>query len=124
MRPTLRARRIQDFNRRRELLFGFFMTEVDLEVRASTPLGLLMGGLPGTKVTGGLRPTDPYVIEHRGDTCWPTVWVDGRKMISVQDALASIRANQIEALEIYRGGEAPAEFNADGGCVTLILWTR
>ncbi len=78
VRPTLRGRRLLAAHERMELYSGFFMAEVDFERRGTPPLGLLMGGIPGTEVTGGTSPSDPYLLEARGGLCQPTVWVNRR----------------------------------------------
>ena len=129
VRPSLRARRIQEFARRSELYAGSFLHENELTRKATAPLGNLLGDLPGVTIEEGsvrdqVRGGTPFKVLFRGGQCTPTVWVNGQRAWAPQDALASIRANQIEALELYRGGEAPAEFSAAGRCVTVVVWTR
>lgn len=129
VRPSLRARRIQEFARRSELYAGFFLHENELTRKATAPLGNLLGNLPGVTIEEGsvrdqVRGGTPFKVFFRGGQCTPTVWVNGQRAWAPQDALASIRANQIEALELYRAGEAPAEFSATGRCVTVVVWTR
>lgn len=56
--------------------------------------------------------------------CRPAFWVDG-VLLDAFD-INSIRPDNIEGLEIYRGAsETPAMFNRGGsGCGTVVIWTR
>ena len=52
------------------------------------------------------------------------VFVDGMKVTEPFVTLASLNANDVEAIEVYRGtAELPAEA-AGNGCAAIMVWTR
>jgi hypothetical protein len=78
--------------------------------------------LPGVRVV----PTGRFgneVLLRRG--CRPTVFVDGMRLASMEgfsiDHLLS--THDIEAIEVYHGMLAPAQFSA-GSCGSIVVWTR
>jgi outer membrane receptor protein involved in Fe transport len=63
--------------------------------------------------------------------CLPQVYVDGNRMFvrspeDQADALETVPAENIEAIEAYQGAASiPPEYNATGSvCGVLLIWTR
>lgn len=121
VRPNLRMRRMAEHQRRREVYSGVFMSATQLEGRGMTPMGDLLSGVPGVKVDrdSALGAANLY---FRGSRCNPRVWIDGREAFrgAATLALAELRGSDLEALEIYRAGEAPADLAGD--CLTIVAW--
>ncbi len=123
VRPSLRMRQMADHRRRREVHSGLFMSAPRLQSRGLVPIGDLLGELPGVRVERK-GPFDTPDFHFRGGRCFPRVWIDGREAFGGAGALAlrELRSSDLEAIELYRGGEAPADLA--GGCLTVVAWTR
>jgi hypothetical protein len=125
VRPTLRQRRRAGFERRRELGFGTFFTRDDIEATMGW-LGDALRHVPSTTVLASHRMNEPFMVRFRGGTCVPLVFVDGVNLPGWDSLnLRQIPAVSLESIEVYRGGEVPAEFYlGQSGCLTVVAWTR
>jgi hypothetical protein len=74
--------------------------------------------LPGLTVVGR-GAFDFSVISFRGA---PDIYVDGMRMPAEQ--LQSYRPDQLIAVEYFRHGEAPLQFNSFGDAPVVLIWTR
>lgn len=118
-----RTRQLLGFRRRSDIGSGIFMSEAELEARGGRELGSFLQDLPGVRIRRS-GAFDAHVFAFRGQICRPRVWVDGREkhLGAAAQALTELRGSDLEALELYRGSEAPAEFA--GPCLTIVAWTR
>jgi hypothetical protein len=61
-----------------------------------------------------------------GGYCTPAFYLNGMKMPS--DLLGEldfmVRPEELDGMEVYRGGSAPAQFSDFGGCGSIVVWTR
>jgi hypothetical protein len=66
------------------------------------------------------------MIRGRGG-CVPAVYIDDQPVQGGADDLDQfLQANDILAVEAYRGAESPAQYNTDRrfGCGVLVIWTK
>ena len=70
------------------------------------------------------NPTRP-IVSGRGN-CKPTTYFDGMLMrdgLGGVDDLVTVR--RIGGIEVYaNAGEAPPQFNANGNCAVILVWSR
>ncbi len=129
VRPSRRLRQMQGFEYRREVAFGRFFTRDQLELLHPRNLGDVLREVPGIHVrntrSSGLGDV---LLRFRGGTCQPKVWVDGveRNKAWSQLELKELPGWELEAVEVYKALETPAEFYDPAGspCVTIVAWTR
>ena len=128
VRGSRRVRQMRAFERRREIRSGRFYDSRDLQRVTTLRVGTLLRDVPGVRLVspaGGASPLRrSWWVEMRGRECQPNVWIDGRRIwFGWELWLNELAPDDLEALEIYRAGETPAEFDLED-CVTLVAWTR
>jgi hypothetical protein len=143
-RNDVAARRLSDFQFRRRVGSGIYLTEDDIRKRSGTRTAELLQGLPGVTVSynppGASRGTGIRFARCQGRI---GVWIDGfkqrpdtfyragdyferAKVMSgmVADMLDRVAPQQIAGMEIYRGvSQIPAEFREDS-CAAIVVWTK
>lgn len=85
--------------------------------RMPSPSSTSIGGIPMTRSAAGARSPSAKI----------QVYIDGQLATSVGtvfDALTSVHALNVHAIEVYRGvAQMPAEFLADA-CAVVAIWTK
>lgn len=128
----IRDRRMREIRERERRFSGQVLTREELEERAPMRTTDALRGIPGVQVRyvpprerGPFTPD--YVVLLRGPAgfsgrCRPQVYLDGAPVpdVSVND----FRPEEILALEVYQGGEAPARFKSMRGCGAVVVWLR
>jgi len=118
LRQIAGVRVVQDPANPFRYLVGFarcnLMTGVPPPPMAETPKSWLRGGETSPQLTGVAQPRSVV-----------GVYVDGFKVTGDPgEVLGMINANDVEAIEVYRGpSELPAEFMSDD-CAAIVIWTR
>lgn len=123
--------RIAEFDARRKMGFGHFLTQDVIEKYQGRTLGeLLIARIPGVGVSRKV------LVARRGQTrgaptCPVQIIVDDvPRYIGVGDALFNIEEiepQNIAAIEFYTVAQRPLQFNRSGAgapCGTLVIWTR
>jgi hypothetical protein len=130
--PRYTSQRLRQFEQRRSLGIGHFVTEAELRKDDGRRLGAALMRLPGLMVTA----RNGSVVSTRGG-CSPDVYVDG-VMGGAPIAMATVRGGRhtypgvglldvtdFAAIEYYTPGESPAQFRGVGNaCGVIMLWTR
>jgi hypothetical protein len=116
---------IQGMIRRMSLGFGTFITRETLETRPESKLGDMLRDVPGISVfRNGI---DAY-LEVRGKSCDPNVYLDGvYHPLDPDLGVNEFYAGDLEAIEVYKGSETPAEFLRPGfqyPCATIVMWSH
>lgn len=109
------------FHDRRRAGLGTYITREDIEARNPLYVSDLLRATPGVRVV-------PLASRGGGDVrlrggCRPDVFVDGVLTaggLAIDDFLG---VEDVEAIEVYRGPETPAQFKA-GSCGAVVVWTR
>lgn len=127
--------RLRDFQTRRQLGFGRFLTRDDLDRSQAGTARLsdvMAQQIPLLFNAAHARPTPAYSINAQnvwaanvgqsGRTC-RSVSVSWNGGPAVAQSLDDISSSLIDAVEIYRPGQVPANLgNSHGRCV-VVLWT-
>lgn len=111
--------------RRMNLGFGTFITRETLERRGEVPLAEHLREVPGVLV---FRDGPRAYMEVRGHACSPDVYMDGQLYpLDPAAGLNEMFARPLEAIEVFKGTEAPPEFLRPGfryPCAVILVWTR
>ena len=144
---TARRAGIPEFEERRKLRIGSFITREELatqENRRMSEVLVRVGGLQVRRATGGHQA---WITSGRGQGsayepdkysaamgakrgCYVDIWLDGvRVYAGGQDVLWDVNGippASLEAVEYYAGpAQTPARYmRANQACGTLVLWTR
>lgn len=113
------AREMRQLQERMLVATGIFFTREELERAGGRRLGDLVGGVPRMEWRGaapslgvGPRRCEPALVvdrvPRRDDLPWST-----------------LRADDLEAVEVYRGPhQAPGRYVPDAECGSVLVWTR
>lgn len=120
--PGSVGRRFEDFDRRRALKRGQFLTRAEIEARNAVNLSDLIQTMRGIRTEcAGFT----CIVETSRSThgCRPAFFVDGR-MSTTFGPTTPVR--DIEGIEVYLGpSEIPAEYlGPDSGCGAIGIWTK
>jgi hypothetical protein len=118
--PRLSSR-LRDFEERRKSGRGQYLTREDLAKSNASTLTDVLRRLRGVQTTcqgGGC-----FISFARSPIgCLPQYIVDGRPQPEFGPGTA---IGDIYGVEVYAGSsETPAEFVGEGGCGTIVIWTR
>jgi hypothetical protein len=132
--------RMAEFWRRRTIGVGAFITRAEIERRRPSRSSMLLMSLSGVAVSGTDALGQPNIQMGRSGTasatrnraqflaadCQVAYYVDGMQTSRGAFHIDDIPAQDIEAIEVYRGpSEVPAKFRAiDTGCGLIVIWTR
>lgn len=128
MARTVLGRNLVDFDERRKMGFGRFLTQDDFaKAEGRNILNLLTSRIPGMRTSGTGRRT---LVSSRGPTsvsqreCPIRVIFDGSPNAAPLD-LDSIEPSTIAAAEFYTPATLPFQFTFGfSPCGTLLLWSR
>ncbi|HEY0777906.1 MAG TPA: TonB family protein [Gemmatirosa sp.] len=116
---------LADFNRRRDLGFGHFVTATDIDERHPIRTTDMLRTIPGVMVyTSG-----PFSgLRLRNANCSPLVWLDGMPALSGYLDIDAFDPMSFAGIEIYTGvSTVPVELRGARGeesCGVIALWTR
>lgn len=122
-----RAVPLEEFERRRKLGFGHFLTEDDLKKKGPTYMGDIFRGLPGVVTMPGQFGRDRVLIRGTGMTgdCAPAVFLNGL-YVNIEDGDLDniINPKDVRAIELYsRVASIPLQFQTRNGCGSAVIWT-
>lgn len=112
---------------------GHIVLREEIEQRQPRNLGEALRGIPGVDVVqSGSGVSGRFVVRMRnaqtmlGQTCPPTIWVDGVRWRDTSYAYTEIQGVELEVLEVYNGpSQVPGEFlDSYASCGVIIVWTR
>ena len=130
---------LQEFEARRQIGVGDFLTQEQIERRGSVELSTLLQGFRSISIAS--NPTKGNSIQERiaynrrdfgnlltqgPGTCPMQVYVDGAPMPRAFDLTMGPLPSQIAGIEVYgRPSTAPVQFaGADRSCGLILIWTR
>jgi hypothetical protein len=126
---TRRALGLRDFDARRAIGNGIFVTREEIAARNTTRLTDVLQNRRGIRVVrlrSGVSGVRFAAYSHGRANCSPNVWVDGQWARGLE--VDEIPANEVEAIEVYETlGSVPFEFTPQGAgipCGTIVIWTR
>jgi len=114
------------FNERRDRGFGRFITDDEIAERAPLRITDMLRMVPGLHISTN-DPGQSHV-RIRGNSCWPSVWVDGASANAGEFDLDWLTPSDIVGIEIYSSiATVPPQFVDPLGpmfCGTIVVWTR
>jgi hypothetical protein len=123
-----RAARAGFDERRRSLGVGRFLTAEDIARRRALVISDVLDQVPG--LSRVRVPDGGEVLLMRnafGESCAPTVYVDGLMMrgLSGADIDVLVRTEDIGAIEVYAESQVPPQFQDPlSGCGSIVLWRK
>jgi hypothetical protein len=117
-RRTLGAMR--DFDRRRALGIGSFITRADIERRRPHQVTDLFRYLAGVRVVPD-RYGDARLLLH--GQCVPRLYIDGVAAYEGTSLDMILHPEDVEGIEVYTTATAPPQYARDA-CGVLVVWTR
>lgn len=122
-----RAVPLEEFERRRKLGFGHFVTEEEITKKAPTYMGDIFRGLPGVVTMPGQFGRDRVLIRGTGMTgdCAPAIFLNGL-YVNIEDGDLDniINPKDVRAIELYaRTSSIPLQFQTRNGCGSAVIWT-
>jgi len=111
---------LEDFERRRALGFGSFVTRADIEDRHPHLVTDLFRGMAGVRVALDRRG-DGHVLV-RG-TCRPRLYLDGLAVDDSSSPDLFLRPDDVEGIEVYSTATVPPQY-ARSACGAVLIWTR
>lgn len=122
-----RAVPLEEFERRRKLGFGHFITEADIEKKAPTYMGDIFRGTPGIVTMPGQFGRDRVLVRSSGITgdCAPAIFLNGM-LVNIEDGDLDLIINpkDVRAVEVYaRTSSIPVQFQTRNGCGSAVIWT-
>lgn len=128
---------LSEFETRRSLGTGRFLTEAELMAGANSDLGrLLAQRFPGLRAVSGAGGQGTYLFSTRGRTvrgkspnaglCPIQVYRDGMRSGPPQEAtdLSDLKPQSLSGVEFYNETSIPAEYRSGNACGVLLLWTK
>ncbi|AMW04192.1 carboxypeptidase regulatory-like domain-containing protein [Gemmatimonas phototrophica] len=122
-----RAVPLEEFERRRKLGFGHFLTEEDIKRKAPIYMGDVFRGLPGIVTMPGQFGRDRVLVRSSGITgdCAPAIFLNGM-LVNIEDGDLDniINPKDVRAVELYaRTSSIPLQFQTRNGCGSAVIWT-
>jgi len=109
-----------DFERRRALGIGQFVTREDIEARRPREVSDLFRAVPGVRVVPDRRGDAHLVVRGR---CAPDLYVDGVSAYEGMSLDLMLHPDDVEGIEVYTTASAPPQY-ARAACGVVIVWTR
>jgi hypothetical protein len=126
---TRRALGLRDFDARRAIGNGIFVTRDEITARNTTRLTDVLQNKRGIRVVrlrSGVSGVRFASYSHTRSSCAPHVWIDGQWARDLE--VDELPATDVEAVEIYETlASVPFEFTPQGSaipCGTIVIWTR
>ncbi|MCA2989498.1 carboxypeptidase regulatory-like domain-containing protein [Gemmatimonas sp.] len=122
-----RAVPLDEFERRRKLGFGHFLTEEEIRKKGPTYMGDIFRGLPGVVTMPGQFGRDRVLVRGTGMTgdCAPAIFLNGL-YVNIEDGDLDniINPKDVRAIELYaRTASIPLQFQTRNGCGSAVIWT-
>ena len=128
---------LSEFETRRTLGTGRFLSDSELTAAANTDLGRLIAQrIPGLSAMNGPSGHGTFLFSTRGRTvnarrpnsslCPVQVYVDGQRSGAPQEAtdLTDYKPQSLTGIEFYNESSTPAEYRSGNVCGVLLLWTK
>ena len=124
--PTRKALGLRDFEARRKLGLGSFVTREEIVERGSFRLSDLLRARRGVNVVKGGKVRFASSGASR-QLCQPDIWIDGARSIPME--IDELPSSTVEAIELYPNfSSVPIEFQRVGAnttpCGTIVVWSR
>jgi hypothetical protein len=109
-----------DFERRRALGIGKFVTREDIEARRPRQVSDMFRAVPGVRVVPD-RNGDAHLLVRGG--CKPNLYIDGVAAYEAMSLDLILHPDDVEGIEVYTTASAPPQY-ARSACGVVVVWTR
>jgi hypothetical protein len=122
----LRSPRMAEFDARRALGEGEFLTQADIEKRSSVMTTELLRTFRSLKVSKKPKSGEMFAGSYRTPSCPMQIVVDGVVMPTGYDIELLPSPKELAGIEVYAGpATIPLEFKGYGrSCGVVLVWTR
>ncbi len=119
------ATRMKDFEDRRRLGFGTFITAEQIEQRHAVALADILRGIPSLRVVD-TGPNGQLAYSTRTSSCPMRIVIDDVLIPAPANLRALLSPSDIMAIEVYAGpATIPLQFkSANSGCGVILIWTK
>lgn len=117
--------RMSEFEERRKLGFGTFITAEDIERRNPVSIGDVLRGIPSIAISGSGYDRQ-FATSTRSSKCQLQVVVDDVLLPTPTDLTALVVPSEVMGIEVYPGpATAPMQYKSAGsGCGVILIWTK
>jgi hypothetical protein len=119
--PRTTAYYMRDFEKRRAMGSGTFITRKQIERRRVSQTSELLHSLGGVRLQYGRQGEASLFV--RG-TCRPAVFVDGVAIHPSVSIDMAVIPEDIEGIEVYSNAAIPAQYASQSACAAILVWTR
>ena len=118
--------RMNDFEERRKLGFGTFITAAQIEQRRSVVLGDVLRGIPSLHVVDSGPNQYAFSTRTGNTTCPMQVAIDNVLLPTPTNLRSLLPPSDIMGIEVYSGpATVPLQFkSANSGCGVILIWTK
>jgi hypothetical protein len=118
--------RMDDFEERRKLGFGTFITAEQIEQRRSVVLGEVLRGIPSLNVVDSGPNEYAFSTRTGNNTCPMQVVIDNVLLPTPTNLRSLLPPADIMGIEVYSGAATiPLQFKtANSGCGMILIWTK
>jgi hypothetical protein len=119
------SRGLAEFDRRRRSSMGSYVT--GLQIMKDKPFETADLVTKGRAMTRAWDSVGHLKIGLHGQLCLPLVYIDGIRFTLFDDLIelnTMVRPDEIAAMELYRGEDAPMEYGFKRACAVLIIWRK
>jgi hypothetical protein len=116
--------RMTEFEGRRKLGFGTFITAEQIRQRTPLALGDVLRGIPSILITEG--PNSQVAFSTRTSSCPLQVMIDDVLLPPKTNLRNLVTPSEIMGIEVYSGpATIPVQFKpANSGCGVIVIWTK
>jgi len=116
--------RMTEFEERRKLGFGTFITAEQIRQRAPVLLGDVLRGIPSIKIVG--QGMSQIAYSTRTSSCPLQVVLDDVLLPPRTDIASLVSPSEVMAIEVYSGpATIPLQYrHSNSGCGVILIWTK
>lgn len=121
-----RAPHLAEFEERRAIGHGYFMTRDDIRSRGAGRMSELMSNIPGVTFRRAGPSGSMLLMRNAGGVCQPAIWLDGVEIRQFPGSTVDdvIHPNTLDGIEVYTShASAPTRY-VTGPCGVVLFWTR
>lgn len=111
---------MRDFERRRSLGIGSFITRQDIEQRRPHQVTDLFRTMAGVRIVRDRYGAARLLLHGQ---CTPKLYIDGVASFEGTSLDLILHPDDVEAIEIYTTATVPPQYSR-GACGVLVVWTR
>jgi hypothetical protein len=124
--------RMAEFEDRRKLGFGHFLTQADIEKRNGTFVSDLLRPILSVRIADGRKRFDQFAVNYR-DGCYFQLFLDGVALPTPTNLMDLPTPRELAGIEVYSGpATIPLQYKplghkgvgGGGFCGVILIWTK